>query len=353
MHKETLVMAAMREGTGEIEEQEVPNDPAKIQRAFGRLKQEGGALRACYEAGPCGYTLQRQLAGMGIPCDVIAPSLIPKRAGDRIKTDRRDARKLMRLYRAGELTPIRVPEEREEAVRDLMRCREDLLKTSKRYRQQLGHFLNRHGRLWMERNWTQKHWQWVRTQRFDDPAAQTVLQEYVSAVEDALDRLRRLERQIAEIAGQAPYRETVGRLCCLRGISTISAMTLVTEVLDFRRFGTPRELMGYLGLVPSEHSSGGRQSRGGITKAGNTHARRVLVEAAWHYRHGPLCGPTLRKRQDGQPREVVTHAMRAQHRLNQRYRRLTARGKPPQVVVVAVARELTAFVWAIAVGRVA
>lgn len=349
VHKDTIAVCWLR-GDSQVEEtREIANEERAIRTLFKRLAGEG-EVRACYEAGPCGYPVRRQLEQMGIACDVIAPAMIPRRPGDRIKTDSRDARKLARLYRAGELTPIRVPTEGEEAVRDLVRCREDLGEDVTRMRHRLSKFLLRHGRIWrVTRNWTERHWAWLRTQRFDDPAAQRTLDEYLAQLDFGVDRLRALDREIAAVAEKEPWKPMVGRLRCLRGIDTLSALTLLAEVQDFRRFRSPRELMNFVGLVPSIRASGSSEHRGPITKNGNAHVRRVLVEAAWHYRHRPMMAGRLRERSEGQSEAVRTEAMKAQHRLHHRYRRLVGRGKRPQVAVVAVARELAAFVWALLV----
>jgi len=322
------------------------NQPTELKRLFGRLRKEG-VVRACYEAGSCGYEVQRLLASMKIDCDVIAPSLIPVRAGDRVKTDRRDAEKLARLFRAGELTSIRVPSEAEEALRDLVRCREDVREDVLRERDRLLKFLLRHGHAFSgKKNWSRAHWSWLRAIRFDQPTAQTVFVEYLARLEGTLGRLKALDQEIVAAADREPYKAAVGRLRCLRGIDTLSAVILVAEICDFHRFEHPRELMAFVGLVPSEKSSGAKQRRGGITKTGNGHARRVLVEAAWHYRRPPRRSPTIQARWQGQPRLVVDHAWKAQERLHRRFFRLTGRGKSSQVAVVAVARELCGFVWA-------
>jgi transposase len=286
---------------------------------------------------------------MGLACDVVAPGLIPVRVADRVKTDRRDAEKLARLFRAGELTSIRVPSESEEALRDLIRCREDAREDALRQRHHVLKFLLRHGRVFRDtKHWTLAHWKWLRAQRFDEPLAHTVFTTYMTTLETTLARMTALEQDIAQQAERAPYKALVGRLRCLRGIDTLSAMALIAEICDFARFEHPRELMAYLGLVPSERSSGGKQRRGSITKTGNAHARRIIVEAAWHYRHPPARSARMKKRWEEQPEAVVAHAFKAQDRLHRRYFRLTSRSKPAQVACVAVARELCGFVWAVA-----
>jgi len=349
VHKESIAVAVLG-GSGPQDRPvvTVPNEPTQIRKLFGRLKKEG-ELRACYEAGSCGYELYRQLATMGIACDVVAPGLIPVRVGDRVKTDRRDAEKLARLSRAGELTSIRVPTESEEALRDLVRCREDAREDVLRQRHHVLKFLLRHGRIFREtKHWTLAHWKWLRAQSFDQPLAQVVFNEYLATLERTLARVATLDREISEQAKKEPYRAIVGRLRCLRGIDTLSAMALIAEICDFARFEHPRELMAYLGLVPSERSSGVKQRRGSITKTGNAHARRIFVEASWHYRHAPARSATMKARWEGQPQGVVDHAFKAQERLHRRYYRLTSRGKPSQLAVTAVARELCGFVWAVA-----
>jgi transposase len=338
--KRAIVAGILRPGSQEPDLRSIPNEPRHLRRLFERLKREGRVV-ACYEAGPSGYDLYRQLTALGIVCQVIAPALTPRKPGDRIKTDRRDAAKLVRLFRAGELTAIHVPDEAAEAVRDLLRCREDVQEDLLRWRHRLVKFLARHGRVYRAgRHWTQRHWTWLRSQQFPLPALARTYQEYRWTVEQLLARRAELDQEILALAETAPYRERVGWLRCFRGIDTLSAMGLLTELGAVPRFPHPRELMAYLGLVPSEHSTGGRERRGGITKAGNTHARRILVEAAWHYRHPPRLGGALARRSQGQPKAVVTQAWQAQHRLHRRYRHLVGHGKRPPVAVVACAREL-------------
>ena len=349
VHKDTIAACWLRGDSQTEEAREMPNDGRAVRKLLRRLGGEG-ELRVCYEAGPCGYELRRELERTGIHCEVIAPALIPRRPGDRIKTDHRDARKLARFYRAGELTPIRIPSEAEEAVRDLLRCREDLRHTLIAMRHRLTKFLLRHGRAWRQgRNWTGPYWTWLRNQRFDDPVAQRTLEEYLAQLHFALDRIGSLDAEIARIAEQDPWKPLVDRLRCLRGFDTLAALVLLAEIGDFHRFRSPRQLMSFLGLVPSIHASGNSQRRGSITKSGNTHVRRMLIQSAWQYRHRPQWIGRLRRRSEGQPEVIRNEAFRAQHRLYDRYRRLLRNGKPPQVAIVGVARELCGFLWAIMV----
>lgn len=349
--KRKIVAGILRAGDAQPELRELPNDAHHIRRLFERLKREA-PMAACYEAGVSGYDLYRQIVALGVACDVIAPALTPRRPGQRIKTDRRDAAKLVRLYRAGELSAIHVPDEAEEAGRDLLRCRDDIRRDVLRWRHRVLKLLARHGRAYLGgKNWSRAHWQWVRDQRFDLPPLQRAFEATLFALEQALAHQAELDKEIEALAETAPYREPVGWLRCFRGIDTLSAMILLAEVVDFQRFGRPRELMAYLGLVPSEYSSGDTQRRGALTKAGNAHARRVLVEAAWHYRHRPAVGHALASRSAGQPPTIVAQAWRAQQRLHRRYRHLVGHGKRSPIAVAAIARELVGFIWAAMVGR--
>jgi transposase len=344
--KRKIVAGVLRPGDAQPELREIANEPRQIRHLFERLKREG-PVTACYEAGVSGYDLYRQITALGVVCSVIAPALTPRRPGQRIKTDRRDAAKLVRLFRAGELTAIHVPDETEEAVRDLVRCRDDVRRDVLRWRHRVLKLLTRHGRIYLAgQNWSQAHWRWIREQRFELPPLQRAFEATLFALEQALARQAELDRELEALAEAAPYREPVGWLRCFRGIDTLSAMILLAEIVDFQRFRRPRELMAYLGLVPSEYSSGGTQRRGALTKAGNSHARRVLIEAAWHYRHRPTIGRSLASRSQGQPEEIVGHAWRAQQRLHRRYRHLVGHGKRPPIAVAAIARELVGFIWA-------
>lgn len=323
------------------------SDTPTILRFVARVQRQG-AVTCCYEAGPCGFELHRALTAKGIPCDVIAPALIPRRPGDRIKTDRRDAAQLAVLYRADALTAIHIPTEQEEAARDLLRCREDIRADLLRARHRLSKFLLRHGRRFTatKKAWSKRHDAWLRTQTWPLPALDHTHRAYVRAVDEGLARLRDVETELRELLDLEPLRPRVQRLRCFRGIDDLTALTIAAELGDPRRFATAPSTMAFVGLVPSEHSSGPKRTRGGITKTGNAHLRRVLVESAWHYRHHPFVSATLRARQRGAPADVIARAWTAQQRLHRRYQRLAARGKPTQHVVTAVARELTGFVWA-------
>jgi transposase len=349
-HKKAINVAMLLPGQRDPVEWQVANELAAIRRLAKKLEREApGEVRCCYEAGPCGYVLQRELEATGaVICEVVAPALIPVKPGERIKTDRRDARKLASLLRADQLTAVHAPSSADEAVRDLCRCREDAREDLLRARQRLSKFLLRRGRIYTvgKRAWTCLYRQWLNGLSFDHDADRISFEDYRAAIEQLEERLRGLDQQLATLAEQDPYREPVGWLRCYRGIDTVTAIALVAELHDFRRFRTARALMAYLGLVPSEHSSGDRRRRGAITKAGNAHVRRLLIEAAWHYRHRPGVGVALRRRRQGQPAAVIAIADRAQHRLHRRFRQLTERSKPFNKVVVAVARELIGFVWA-------
>jgi transposase len=281
---------------------------------------------------------------------VVAPSLVPKKPGDRIKTDRRDARLLARLLRAGELTPVWVPDEDHKALRDLVRAREDAREDRQRKRNQLGKFLLRLGLHPPTgvRAWTVRYRQWLDRLELERPAQQIVLREYIYALDEAGARLKRLEQQLETLAEASEQAPLLAALQALRGVRIVTAATLVAELGDITRFGSPKQLMSYAGLVPSEDSSGTRQRRGRITKSGNAHVRRVTVEAAWHYRHPPRVSQTLRKRQEAVPQTVRDISWKAQQRLNGKFQRLVYRGKPSQKAVVAAARELLGFIWALA-----
>jgi len=350
VHKETIVVAVAEGGIrGEIREYgRIANTPTALDRVMRKLGREGVRLRFCYEAGPCGYGIQRQLSAAGHECVVVAPSLIPKRAGDRVKTDRRDAASLARLHRAGELTAVWVPDARHEAVRDLVRARLDAVHALRRARQQLSGFLLRQRRHYGRPAWTRLHRRWLAGLRFEQAAHQLVLEDYIEAVEAAEARRDRLTAQIAAMLPDWTLAPVVAALQTMRGMALVNAATLIAELGDLSRFANPRQLMAYLGLVPSEHSSGASVRRGGITKAGSGAARRLLIEAAWSYRFPARVSRELRLRQEEQPKPIREIAWKGQTRLCARYRRLARAGKPANIVTTAIARELTGFVWAIA-----
>ncbi len=350
VHKKSIVGAMLLPGADVPEELgKIINESRTVKRLVKKLKKRApGPIVACYEAGPCGYELQRQLTSLDVQCIVIAPSLIPRKPGERIKTDRRDARKLTEYLRAGLLTEVHPPTPAEEAVRDLTRAREDAKQDQMRARHRLSKFLLRLGRVYGQgRNWSVRHLRWVRKQTFDHASATSTFNHYLLTMEQVTERIEELDRALAEVAASEPYAEQVGWLRCLRGIDTVVAMTLVAELHGFQRFVSPRELMSYLGLTPSENSSDERTRRGGITKAGNGHVRRMLVQAALSYRHRPAASAYIAKRRKGQPVAIIAIADKAQQRLHRRYQRLKARKKHHNVITVAVARELVGFIWSV------
>lgn len=328
---------------------DVASSPARVERLTRKLAARYDKLHFCYEAGPTGYGLYRHLRELGHDCTVVAPSLIPKKPGERIKTNRRDAVTLARLLRAGELTAVWVPDAIHEAVRDLVRAREAAAQDLRRKRQQLLSFLLRHGRIFDGRqHWTLAHRRWLAGQSFAHPAQQIVFQDAIEAIEEALARLRRLEQQLVAIVPSWSMAPVVEAYQAMRGASFLVAVTVAAEIGDLRRFDHPRQLMAFLGLGPRERSTGDTVRRAGLTLAGNRRARRVLVEAAWSYRHPARVSETLRARLEGLPKPVREIAWKAQIRLCARYRRLTAAGKRLPVVIAAIAREMAAFLWAIA-----
>lgn len=348
-HQETIHAAVLAAGAMKAAEDRFANTPEGIRRWVRRVRRQApGEVVCAYEAGPLGYGLMRELEALGVRCAVVAPALIPVKPGERIKTDRRDARKLAELLRSGLLTAVHAPTPEQEAVRDLCRAREAVKRDQIRVRHRLSKFLLRRGLRWTRgrRAWTQAHLVWLRGRRLAHPADQAILDDQLLALEQLEVRLAGLDAKLEAIAARAPYAQPVGWLRCFRGIDTLTGLALVAELHDVQRFGSPRELMAYLGMVPSEFSSGGKERRGRITKAGNIRVRRLLVEAAWHYRHRPAVGYRLRERRRGQPPRVIAIADRAQHRLHARYRRLLARGKAHNQVTVAVGRELIGFLWA-------
>lgn len=346
-HKKELQVAMLIGRATTPVQWNLENQPAAVARLVRKLEREApGAVQCCYEAGPFGYALQRQLTRGRVTCQVIAPTLIPRKPGDRIKTDRRDARKLAELLRAGLLTAVQPPTPTEEAARDLVRARDDAREDRQRCRHRLSKLILRRGLHYAGRAWTVAHRTWLRSLTWTHPAEQHVVEDYLLALDQVEARLDELDARLVELAQTALYREPVGWLRCFRGIDTLTAISILAELHDFRRFVSPRALMAYLGLVPGEHSSGERTRRGPITKTGNTLVRRLLIEAAWHYQHRAGVGLALKRRREGQAARVVAVADKAQQRLCRRFRRLTAAHKPAPKVAVAVARELAGFLWA-------
>lgn len=353
VHKETIAVAVCDEQGRVTSLGTIPNQPDAITRLMRKLSSRA-TLSVCYEAGACGYVLCRQLTKLGIECVVVAPTLIPVKAGDRVKTDRRDAVKLARYLRAGELTAVWVPDEAHEALRDLVRLREAAKADQKRARNQLGKFLLRHGWGAPEgvRAWGTAHRAWMESIWMEQPAQRVVLQEDLAELDHQNERVARLDAALHTQSETLPeeMRQVLGALQCMYGVAELSALTVVAETGDLGRFRKAPQLFSYAGLVPSEHSSGGpgNQRRAGITKAGNAHLRKIVVEAAWHYRHPPKVSSVLRKRRAGQDAVVIELANKAHRRLHDTYRRLVARGKPTPRANVAVGRELLGFLWAIA-----
>lgn len=353
VHKETIAVSVADGRGGEVRYMgEIANTPEAMTKLVRQLGKEGARLSFCYEAGPCGYGVYRQLQGGGHACMVVAPSLIPRKAGDRVKTDRRDSMSLARLHRAGELTAVWVPDAEHEALRDLTRAREDMKHLQRQAKQRLLAFLLRHGKRYDGKsNWTLTHYRWLETLKFEQPVQQVVFQEYVDAVLAGQRRVRGLERMLEQAAQASAVWPVIEALMALRGVNLLTAMTVVAEIGDLTRFANAPQLMAYLGLVPSEHSSGASVRRGGITKTGNSHVRRVLIESAWTYRHGARKTAVLQRRAERTPQAVQEIAWAVQKRLCQRYRLLSAKGKLQVQVCTAVARELAGFIWAI--GQVA
>lgn len=349
VHKDTIAVALAAAGREEVREYgKIANTTAALQMLAGKLAR-GHELRFCYEAGPCGYHIQRQLTVLGHDCVVVAPSLVPRKPGERIKTDRRDAVKLAKSHRSGDLTAVWVPDPAHEAIRDLVRLRSIAVRWLRRARQQLSGFLLRqschyHGRT----TWTKSHRRWMAGLKFEQPVHYLVLEDCIAAVEEAAARCDRLETVIEATLPTWSLAPVVCALRSLRGLDLIGAATLVAELGDVTRFDKPNQLMAYLGLVPSESSSGRRRRQGGITKAGNGVARRILIEAAWSYRYPARISRALLLRQEGLAKPVRDIAWKAQERLCRRHRQLMRAGKLPSVATAAVARELAGFVWAIA-----
>jgi transposase len=352
VHKETMDVLVYREGEQyAFVECTIPNRDKTVKKLFGRLLEEGSVI-ACYEAGCMGFGLQRLLAGMGVLSIVVAPGKVPRRSGDRVKTDRRDARSLAQQLRAGTLEAIHIPNEGEEAVRDYIRARQDVRLELKKTKQRLHRFLLRHWYVYEStRYWTLRHERWLRGLEFDRSMLKETFDEYYFMLKGLGEQLRLMDKRIEEIAQSEPYAERVQRLRCLKGIDYLTALSIVCEVGDFRRFGHAEAFMAYLGLVPREYSSGDKRRQGGITKSGNTHLRNMLIESSWHYRYRSAASKRLNERREGQPAEIIAYADKAMRRLQGKFFHLILKGKTKQAAVTAVARELAGFVWGMMVGQ--
>jgi transposase len=347
VHKESIELATAEEREARHYAR-IGGDAVSVDRAVRKLRSVHRELAFVYEAGPCGFWIHRRLRAQGLACMVVSPSMTPRRAGDRVKTDRRDCLMLARLARAGELEPIYVPDARDEAMRDLVRAREDAVSMQRQARQRLQALLLRNEIRYVGKTaWTAAHRRWIAHLKLPDAAQQIAFEEYVTAVEEAGARLVRLAQAIGAQLEHWRWRPLVGALQALRGIQAIHAVRIVAELGDLSRFVSPRKLMGYLGMIPSEDSSGSRRRQGSITKAGNSSARRALIEAAWAYAHPARVSWVIARRQTGLAKSVTDLAWKAQLRLCPRFRHLARRGLNRNKIVVAIARELSGFVWAI------
>jgi len=350
VHKETIAVAVAEPGRAEpVYRGEIANKAKNIEKLIGKLSEayDGGLLQFCYEAGACGYVLYRQILACGHDCQVVAPSRIPRTPGERIKTDRRDALKLARLLRAGDLTAVWVPDRDQERMRDLSRARDDMKGQERKARQQLNAFVLRHGHHWPrgKSRWTPTHYNWLESLRFERPWQQVVLQEYIDATKAASARVAQLSDHLMQALPEWSLASVVDSLIALRGVDKLAAIVLLAELGDISRFDSPRELMAFLGLVPSEHTSGARRRQGSITLTGNAHARRMLVESAWSYRFPARQTMHLKRKAINASEAAKQIAWKAQVRLCGRYRKLTRAGKNTKVVCVAIARELAGFIW--------
>ncbi len=352
--KEKIAIAVMgSNGSEMVDERTILNEASATRKYFTELGKRAEVM-TCYEAGCCGFEIHRLLSEIGVGCLVAAPGLIPRRASDRVKTDRRDARMLARALRNGDLSGVHVPTRADEATRDYLRMNEDLKNDLKRTKQRVLGFLLRKALRWEGKtNWTEKHKQWLRSLQLESPLEQETLTEYLCEVADLEEKCKRISLRVEEIAQQDRYAEQVSTLKAFKGIETLIALSFVVEIADFRRFSTAEQLMAFLGLVPSERSSGGKRRLGGITKAGNSHLRKLLVEAGWQYRSYHPTSRRLMKRREGLAAELVSYANRAGRRLNKKYCRLVFAGRPSQVAATAVARELAGFIWGAMVGKIA
>ena len=346
-HKKQHKIALHYPGQEEIIDFTINNTVGDIKKMLNKIKRQApGQVEFCYEAGVCGFTLKRRIEDMGCKCAVIAPSLVPRKPGERVKTDRRDAKKLLMLFKAGLLTEVHAPDEQAEAARELTRLCETAKENLKRIRHQVLKFLTRHGYVYRQgSHWTQKHITWMRTIKFTESMLTKVFEHYFDEMIYCTVRLENLNKEVELLAESEEYKEIVGLLSCFHGIKTLTAITIITEIFEFGRFESPRHLMSYLGLTPSEDSSGEKQRKGSITKAGNKRVRRLLNETAWHYRHRYVPSKVLKKRREGQPQWAIDIADSAGRRLTKRHRHLINNGKMPCKSNIAIARELAGFIW--------
>lgn len=346
-HKKQHKIALHYPRQEQIVEFAINNTVSEIKKMVNKIKKHApGQVEFCYEAGVCGFTLKRRIEQMGFKCAVIAPSLVPRKPGERVKTDRRDAKKLLALFKAGLLTEIHAPDEKAESARELTRLRETASENLKRIRHQLLKFLTRHGYVYRQgSHWTQKHITWMRTLKFTEHMLTKVFENYFDQLIYCTARLEGLDRELKQLAESKEYNEIVRLLNCFHGINTLTAITIITEIFEFGRFESPRQLMSYLGLTPSEDSSGEKNRKGAITKTGNKRVRRLLNETAWHYRHRYVPSKVLKKRRQGQPQWAIDIADTAARRLTKRHRHLINKGKMPCKANIAVARELAGFIW--------
>jgi len=349
-HKKEHKVALHYLGEEQIVQFAIKNTARDIKKMVNSIKKKSPAdVKFCYEAGVCGFTLKRRIEALGCKCIVIAPSLTPIKPGDRVKTDRRDALKLLTMFKAGLLTEVHAPDQKQEAARELTRCRQTAQENLKRIRHQILKFLTRHGYVYADGNhWTGKHLHWLRSLEFDLPSLRDVFDSYFTEMQHCLQRLDSLDKEVARLAESKSYKEVVGLLRCFHGIDTLTAITMITEIFEFGRFSTPGQLMSYLGLTCSESSSGQNERKGSITKAGNKRVRRLLIEASWHYRHPYISrSKVLRERRKDQPQWVIDIADKAGQRLRKRYWYLVNNGKVPCKATVAIARELAGFIWSV------
>jgi transposase len=349
-HKKEHKVALHYPGDEQVVQFAIKNNACDIKKMVIKVKKQAPAdIEFCYEAGVCGFTLKRRIEALGCKCMVIAPSLTPIKPGNHVKTDRRDARQLLAMFKAGLLTEVHAPDPEQESARELTRCRQTAQENLTRIRHQILKFLVRHGYVYRDGNhWTLKHFRWLRSLEFDLLSLRDVFDSYFTEMQHCLQRLDSLDKEVVKLSESKPYKKIVGLLRCFHGIDTLSAITMITEIFEFGRFSTPGELMSYLGLTCSEDSSGQKERKGSITKAGNNRVRRLLIEASWHYRHPYVAtSRSLKQRRKEQPQWAIDIADRAGQRLRKRYWYLINHGKVPCVAAVAIARELAGFIWSI------